>query len=473
MVSTNEVGYASTGNIATWGSLGPDTDEQNPDLMWPKSMRVYERMRTEDAQVTSVLAAVTLPIMSASWSLDCTGVRDEVAEIVATDFDLPIKGREPEPRAIRKRGRFSWNDHLRLSLLALPFGHSYFNQAYDIRDGLARLRKLAWRPHSTIEKFNVAADGGLISIEQHPKGGDSKSVPIKVEQLVAYVHQREGGNWAGRSLLRAGYKNWVLKDRMMRSQALTVDRNGLGVPIYQAAPLPEGISNAGDIDSWQRNERTEGLKLAVAFRSGENAGAAIPHGAKITLRGVEGDLPDADKPIRYHDEQIARAVLAHFLNLGTQTGSWALGSTFADFFVDSLNAEAQWFCDVTQQHAIDDLVDLNWGEDEPAPRLVFDKIGSQSPMTAEAIKSLVDAEVLTPDAGLEAYLRQTLGMPVLGDGPRNGNKIAAEAATVSQKVYLAVANKVLSRTEGRRLIERAGAELNVDFVDETTTEESA
>lgn len=411
MVSHNEVGYA-TGDIATWGALGPDLQEKNPDLQWPNCLGVYERMRTEEAQVTSVLSAVILPIMSAGWALDCTGVREEVAQVTSADFDLPIKGRDQVPGAVRRRGRFSWNDHLRLSLLALPFGHSYFNQAYEIRDDLARLHKLAWRPHSTISKFNIADDGGLISIEQHPKMGGSKPVEILVSQLVAYVHQREGGNWAGRSLLRPAYKNWLLKDRLMRSQALTVDRNGLGVPIYESAPLPEGISGAADIDSWARNERTEGLKIAVAFRSGENAGAAIPHGAKITLRGVEGTLPDADKPIRYHDEQIARAVLAHFLNLGTQTGSWALGSTFADFFVDSLNAEAQWFCDVTQQHAIDDLVDLNWGEDEPAPRLVFDKIGSQSPVTAEAIKALVDAGVITTDDKLEEHLRQALGLPV-------------------------------------------------------------
>jgi hypothetical protein len=58
------------------------------------------------------------------------------------------------------------------------------------------------------------------------------------------------------------------------------------------------------------------------------------------LVGVDGDLPDADTPIRYHDEQIARAVLAHFLNLGTQTGSWALGTTFADFFTLSLQSVA-------------------------------------------------------------------------------------------------------------------------------------
>lgn len=472
MASTNEIGYA-TGDIATWGALGPDIQEKNPDLQWPNCLAVYERMRTEDAQVTSVLAAVTLPIMSTAWALDPTGVREDVLQVVAADLGLPIKGRDAKAEPVRRRGRFSWSEHLGLALLELPFGHSYFEQVYRIDGQLARLHKLAWRPHSTISKFVVESDGGLKAIEQRGTAGSSKSPTIPVDRLVAYVHNREGGNWAGRSLLRAGYKNWLLKDRLMRSQALTVDRNGLGVPIYEGAPTPDGMSDAADIDSWVKHERDNGLKIAVAFRSGENAGASIPSGAKITLRGVEGTLPDTDGPIRYHDEQIARAVLAHFLNLGTQTGSWALGSTFADFFVDSLESIAKHIQDVTQQHVIDDLVDLNWGEDEPAPRLVFDKIGSKAPITAEAIKALIDAGVLTPDAGLEEYLRQTLGMPVLGEVSGKGDKVAAEAATVSQKVYLAVANKVISRTEGRRLIERAGAELDEDFIDETTTEESA
>jgi hypothetical protein len=61
--------------------------------------------------------------------------------------------------------------------------------------------------------------------------------------------------------------------------------------------------------------------------------------------------------VRYFDEQIARAVLAHFLNLGTQTGSWALGSTFADFFVSSLQATAQQVADTATQHIVEDWVD--------------------------------------------------------------------------------------------------------------------
>ena len=104
-------------------------------------------------------------------------------------------------------------------------------------------------------------------------------------------------------------------------------------------------------------------------------------------------------------------MLAHFLNLGTQTGSWALGSTFADFFALGLQSVARDFAEVFQQHVIDDLVDINWGPSVPAPQLVFDEIGSTSPVTAEALQSLVQTKVVIPDDQLEAYVRTRFQLP--------------------------------------------------------------
>jgi hypothetical protein len=127
--------------------------------------------------------------------------------------------------------------------------------------------------------------------------------------------------------------------------------------------------------------------------------------------GVEGSLPQALPSIRYHDEQIARGVLAHFLNLGTQTGSWALGTTFADFFVSSLNAVADDIAEVASQHIVEDLVDINFGADEPAPRVLPDEIGSKQIATAQALKLLFDAGILRPDRSLEEAVRQTYDLP--------------------------------------------------------------
>lgn len=450
-----------------WGQLVSETAETNPQLMWPMSIDVFDRMRREDSQVGSVLRAVTLPIRKAKYMIDPAGAREEVVELVASDLGVPIKGRAPVA-PLRTQGRFSWREHVRLALLELVYGFSFFEQVYRIENDRAHLAKLAWRPPRTISDFDIAADGGLISITQHGAPNGRRAQPIPVERLVAYVNEREGGNWVGQSLLRTAYKNWLLKDRMLRAQALTVERNGLGVPVYTGAPVPEKAT-PDERDAWQKSEKEAGLKLAKGFRAGEAAGASIPNGATLELKGVTGRLPDTDAPIRYHDEQIARAVLAHFLNLGTETGSWALGSTFANFFTDSLNAVAEHLVDVTQQHVVEDLVDLNWGSQEPAPQLIVEPIGSEHPVTAEAIKLLIECKAISVDDELEAHMRTKFGLPAkstrTGDAPGGGLTDAEQAraaAETAQKVYLATEQKPLSVTEARELIRRAGAALEGD-----------
>lgn len=403
----SEKGYAH-GSQGFWADL---SDEETPELMWPHNIGVLDKMRRQDAQVVSVLRAMTLPIRRTKWRVDPNGARPEVARQVADDLGLPLVGEDEAP-VLRTRDRFSWQEHLRLALLMLAFGHSVFEQVYRIDEkGLARLRKLGWRPPKTISRIDVAPDGGLTAIYQH--GGpatDNKDTRMGVERLVVYVNDREGGNWLGQSLLRPAYKFWLFKDRALRVQLQTLERNGMGIPIYEASK-PDESTTGDDRIKQMKDEVKAGLEIVKGLRSGSNAGAAGPNGAKIRLAGVEGTLPDADVPIRYFDEQIARSVLAHFLNLGTETGSWALGSTFEDFFTLSLQTVALQIADVTTQHVIEDMVDVNWGSDEPAPKLVFDEIGSKHPATAEAIKAMLDAGAITADEALETHLRTVYGLP--------------------------------------------------------------
>lgn len=395
---TRELGHVNPN--AGWWTV-PD-EETTPELRWPASVAVYDQMRRQDAQVASVLRAVTLPVRRTTWRIDPGDASPDVVDLVATDLGLPVLGQDPVA-PLRVRNRFSWSQHLQTALLMVVFGHMYFEQVYRIEDGRARLRKLAPRMPRTIANINVASDGGLESIEQYAggsmlSGGRFVSAPkIPVNRLVAYVHDREGGNWLGQSLLRPAYKHWLIKDRLLRVQAQTIDRNGMGVPLYRGADGEADLS--------------KGAAMAQAWRSGNESGAAVPYGADLVLRGVEGNLPDADTAIRYHDEQIARAVLAHFLNLGTQTGSWALGTTFADFFTFSLQTLAEQVADIANAHIVEDLVDVNFGETEPAPRLMFDEIGSKHSATATAIKMLIDAGAIFPDRELEEFVRTAYGLP--------------------------------------------------------------
>lgn len=422
----SELGY-QTQSIFGWSSFVVDDLETNPELQWPRSLEVFDKMRREDSQVSSVLRAVTSPIRSANWVVDPAGASDEVVSFVADNLGLQVKGRE-RMVPLRRGGRFSWSEHLRLSLLELVYGHSFFEQVYREDGGMIRLHKLAWRPPRTISKIGVAEDGGLEFIEQYGTAGGRVRIPV--DRLVAYISEREGANWVGVSLLRSAYKNWLLKDRMLRAQALTVERNGLGIPVYTQPPLPEQMKDQGEREAWLKVQRDEGLNVTRNLRAGETAGVSIPNAAKLELMGVTGDLPNTDEPIRYHDEQIARAVLAHFLNLGTETGSWALGSTFADFFTNSLNAVAEHIADVTQQHVVEDLVNINFGVEVAAPVLVCEPIGSEHPATAEAISRLLQSGAITADDSLEAFVRVRHGLPIADESVDDSPDGAVDAAPI-------------------------------------------
>ncbi|MDI9889965.1 phage portal protein family protein [Microbacterium sp. IEGM 1404] len=407
-----EIGYQADPGVVTWGTLLAWVGEKNPDMQWPNSIDVFDRMRREDPQVKSVLRAVTLPILRTEWVLDGSGCRDEVTEHIARDLGVGIKGK-PYVAPRRRKGRFSFKQFLRLALLQLVYGHSIFEQVYTIdASGLAHVHKLAWRPPRTIADFEVAKDGGLIAVKQHGTAG-APDVRIPVDRLVAFVHEREGANWVGESLLRAAYKMFVLKDRVLRIQALTAERNGLGLPVVISAEPPE----SDDFDKaveWLDEQIKNGEDIAKQARAGDAAGVSLPYGADLKFVGVTGKLPDTDQAIRYYDEQIARAVLANFLNLGgnNSKGSYALSDVLGSFFTDSLNTIAEDVADVIDQHVIEDIVDLNWGPEEPAPRLVPAPIGERQQITAEVLKALIECRALIVDEPLRAYVRDRWGLPV-------------------------------------------------------------
>lgn len=400
-VPVRERGYTHVPDNAGWG-WDDLTRETTPELAWPLSVDVFHRMEGTDPQVSSTMRAVTAPISRTQARINGTGCRDEVVEHVARNMALPIKGADDDVPGdnvpLRGADRFSWADHQPDALLMLKYGHSFCEQLYWLDDrGLAHLRKLGLRPARTIRRINVARDGGLDSIEQKPAGSQYGVRPwavggntIPVKRLVAYVNEREGANWLGKSLLRSCYKNWILKDRDLRTMSQSNHRNGMGVPVYTGAE--------------KETDLEPGKKIARSVRAGDDSGAAVAYGATLKLEGVSGRLPDILASIKYHDEQIARGVLAHFLNLGSQTGSWALGSTFANFFTLSLGVVTGQLETTANRHVITDLVAANWGPDEPVPQLEYDEIGARE----SELDRLRQLAGLTDDAAMAAWMRKQI-----------------------------------------------------------------
>ncbi|OLT54844.1 hypothetical protein BJF89_01015 [Corynebacterium sp. CNJ-954] len=405
--------------------------ESNWELRYPFSLRPYSRMGREDSQVRSVLKAVKLPIQRTTWRLDPHGADEEIVRQVAEDLRLPIIGDDAFDPSERTGGHASWSKHLHWVLKQLDFGHAFFEAVYktDETTGRDRLHKIAYRPPETITKINVADDGGLESIEQSAPAGrknNGRPIVLPVSNLLAYVHDPEDTSWTGSSVLRAAYKHWVLKDTFMRLEANVLDRNGMGIPTITA-------SSAED-----PHEVDENAKLAASIRSGKTAGLSLKNGAKAELMGVSGQIVNPRTAIDYHDSQIARSVLAHFLNLDGGGGSYALADVQAQTFTDSLQTIAEDIADTANQFLVERMVNLGFDRDHgPYPRITFDPIGSKKELTAEAMAALINAGLFIPDADLEAEWRRRYGLPpkkplsqAKKDNPNLGKPDPAELKTL-------------------------------------------
>jgi hypothetical protein len=367
-------------------------------------------MVREEARISSVMRAIGLPILRAKWKIRPNGARDEAVELVARSLGIPIEGESDDEPTGRTKGRFSWRDHLRLALKSLQYGHAVFETVYAIEGQRAVLRKLAPRPQSSISYFNVDRDGGLISVQQWPAGTfaapgmfmmgmSGMGEPIPVDRLAVYVNDMDPGVWTGNSLLRSAYKSWLLKDELIRIEAAALRRHGIGVPNFQG----------NEEDSQDETRMGELLEIASNYSGGESAGLATTFGETFEIVSPTGTPMDPRRAIEYHDHQMAVPVLAHYLNLEGKGGSYALADVQANTFIDSVQTTAEDLRDTAQAHVVEDIIDWNWGPDEPAPLLVFDKIGND--IAAAALQMLVNAKLLTPDGPLEAFLRSAAGLP--------------------------------------------------------------
>lgn len=413
----------------------PKPPEHTWDLEWPLNIAVYQEMRRSDGQIGSLLKAVRLSLQQAAWTINDEGVDPEVADFVRSELGLTEHGKH---RKRSRRNGIVWTDHLREALMMLPFGHMFFEQVYSYRpeDNRIHLRKLAARLPSTIEEILLARDGGLVGIRQatpyHDLDHLNHGVFIPVDRLVAYVLDREGGDWTGNSILRTAYKHWLIKDQIMRIDAQSVERNGMGIPVMSYDPDTEG-------------SKEEAQRIVSEVRAGEAAGVVYPINNEggttggFSLVGVSGGTVDAIPKMQYHDQQISRSALAMFLDLGHDAGARSLGESFKDFFVDALQAIADDIAEVATEHIVRDLVEVNWGADEPYPVVTSGSLRDQQNLVADSLATLTNAGLITPDSGTEDFVRSRVGLPTRSttSPSQNGGNEAVPAVQPPTQSFVA------------------------------------
>jgi hypothetical protein len=390
----------------TWGQgLLTDWWETTADLIWPQSVITYGRMR-HDPQLRGIVSAYILPIIRAAWLVDPAGCRDEVAQFVATDLGIPVLGAEEDAidQAARVRG-VRWRKHIASAAYNhLVYGHMPYELRYRIDEpqpGGVHLDHLGERMPWTLAQIHLGQDGLIQEVVQ-----TTQQQPIPANRLIWYVHDREGSNWAGISLLRACFGLWLLKHETMRVHASAIRRFGMGVPEVTAPPGASQLQVQSASD------------LASAYRAGDQSGIGLPAGFQFNLRGMQGSVPDGLAFLKWIDQAMAKMALAGLVELGhTDNGSRALGETFMDLFLLALQSVADDLADTatTGQEGMPgvaaDLVLQNWGEDEPVPKIMCADVGENYEATAESLAKLTQFGALSPDPALDGWIRERWRLP--------------------------------------------------------------
>lgn len=381
-----------------------DPLELNFELQFPNSIPIYDAMRSQDGHIGSILMALVQPIVAAKWDLLTEGCRPAVVKLVRSELGLVEVGK---PRQRRRREGISWYEHVEQACETnLWAGFAPFEQVYEVSpprpgqeglglDTVVHLRKLAPRLPRTITDIQVARDGGLVSISQmHPEGQEDVIIPVK--QLVFYTHRKEGADWTGRSILRQAYKHWLMKDIFLKLDAQAAERNSMGIPV---------ITYGDD------SQKADAEQKVQELRAGATAGLAVPPNVAVDIKGVTGGTVDLIPRIQYHDQEMSRTALAMFLDLGHDNGARSLGEVHLAVFRDALQAVANTLAEVATEHIIRDLVEFNFGPDEPYPVMTPGDLKSNVDLDPELLGTLVSAGLVIPDSTLEAYTRTRFNLP--------------------------------------------------------------
>jgi len=387
------------GSTGTSLYAGYFDEETLPALQGKAAYDVYDEMRRGDAQVKMMLSAIKNPLKSSTFRHEPKDDSDE-AKKVADFLDWHWF----------KSPFVQWERWFSEVMTHLDFGvsvHEYTFTAYQHREhGLVHcVGGMGFRKLSTIERWKVTPDKGLVGIDQIAHGDTvkdgSQNVHIPVESLFVFTNEQEGDNWEGVSLLRAAYGPWFRKKHLLKMAMIGAEKAAIGVPVGT-------YSNASD-DA----QRAAFEAIMQSFVVHESSYLLAPMGYEIDVLKIDFDAEKLLALIAYEDAQMTRSILFHFLELGQNGngGAFSLGSDLSDMALAALQFIASGICE--KMFKINErLVEWNFGDPDLTPQTVCVGINQKAGADfATAIKAMVDSKVITPDDKLEAHVRDAFNLP--------------------------------------------------------------
>ena len=383
-----------SGGPAFLAGLIVDDEEHNKKLQGVDGVRIFDKMRRTDAQVAGVLAGLQLPIMSSEAVIERPEDNQREAERV-TDEHLDFA-------RYNLFERIDFSEALQHSLSSFWAGYSWFEKVYAVEDRALVIDRLAPRLAVTLWRWQADEHGALTGVTQRARVGSGRNlveVQIPRNKIAIFTVGKEAGDPGGKSLLRAAYRAYSIKDVLYKLEAIRFERYAIGVPVVT---LP---------DQYTDDQMDMAKQIAANWRGAEQSFVVLVGDMKVELVQTGSGALDIQPAIRHHNEEIAKSALMQFINLGTtDTGSRALGESMMEFFYDAVEGHAKTLASQWNREVLWPLMDLNFS-DRPRPTLRFEDLGAVSLSQLSAGLSMLK-EHISPSPETENFLRRRYGMPV-------------------------------------------------------------
>lgn len=401
--------------------MGLMREEFLPELRGDRALETFREMRDNDPTIGSILGGTDMLMRQVQWWTDPATDKPEAQG--AADFTEECRGDMSH----------SWEDTLSAALSMLPYGWSYMETVYKRRrgdstdakmrskydDGRVGWRKFALRAQESRYKWELDENGGVKGMWQY--GQDYQPLLIPIERALLFRTSTATGNPEGRSILRNAYRPWVFKKRIEEIEAIGIERDLAGYPVYY---VPESLfkqtgRTPEEVAAWEaakktirniRRDSAEGAILPAVFNAEGN------RLYELTLLTTGGRRQfETDKIITRYDSRIAMQAFADFVMLAHEgTGSYALGSAKIDLFTAALGAWLDAMTGVYNTHALPRLLRINAIPRDLTPAITHSDVKQIDPqIIAEVVERLTRVGWMTPEPEGENYLREMIDMPAV------------------------------------------------------------
>ena len=328
-----------------------------------QAAQVYREMSDQDPIIGAILYAIQSLMRRVSWWFEEKDTRGAVwMQSVLDDM------------------MFSWEDTLGEILSFLPYGYSYHEMCFKIRngyspvqslnsretDGTIGLAKIPLRAQDSLWKW-VFDDVGDIEgmIQNPPPDYLLRFIPREKALHFRTTVFKDNPEW--RSILRNAYRSWWFVKNIQQIEAIGIERDLAGLPVLTP---PEGV-DIWDVNDPDMAQMLQQAKVTVSsIRRDEQEGVVLPFGWTLELLNSGGHRQfAAGDVISRYETRMATSVLADLVMMGQdKVGSYALSVTKKDMFSASLGAYLDIISSVINTQMIPTLWMLN-GFKDPMPKL--------------------------------------------------------------------------------------------------------